>query len=289
MRSPGRRVVLASLLLLSATLLASCAVAAPEAPPPGSSDSGMMGGSAGEGMASGVIAAASNASITVGTRPATSAGIVVGRVLAPSDGWIVVRSVSTPEAVLGRAPVKAGETRDATVRLDRLDGPAVRVALHVDRGVRGKFDFDPILTERNMDKAVFADSAPIERTVQVSGYGVEASPNSVLILVSDQSAAIGGITVRYLLTPRPSWVCVNLVEGGLPARRIGLVSRSAGEWQEFLVPLDARSPRGEVLVTVVADDGVPGRFEYDERDPLGSADRPLLSAGVVVSQRIALR
>lgn len=282
----GRALVAA--LLLGMALLAACAAPAPEVPAPGSGDAGMMGGGSGADMASGVIAAASNASITLGAYSVSRGGLAVERVLAPADGWIVVRSVTSPGAVLGRVPVEAGESRDITVPLTIIDGSAVRVALHVDRGVRGAFDYDAILPERSMDKPVFADSRPIERTVAVPGYGVEAPPNSALILVSDQTVTLGVLRVRYLLVPGPSWVCVNLVEDGLPGRRIGLVSRQAGESQEITVPL-ARDSQGLVEVTVFADRGTVGQFDYDRNDPLGSQDRPYLSAGVVVSQRVLLK
>jgi len=163
-----------------------------------------------------------------------------------------------------------------------------RSALHVDRGVRGAFDYDAVVPERSMDKPVFADSLAIEGSVEVPGYGVEASPNSVLILVSDQTVVRGGLKVSYLLVPGPSWVCVNVVEDGVLGRRVALVSRQAGESQEITVPVP-RNLKGPVAVTVFADRGVAGTFEYDASDPLGSADRPYLSAGVTVSQRISLK
>lgn len=240
-------------------------------------------------MASGVIAAARNASITVGATPATSRGITIDRVLAPSDGWLVVRSDYQPGSVLGTVAVRAGETRAVTLPFTTLDGPRVRVALHVDRGVRGTFGFLPALPERNTDKPVFAEGLPIEATVEIPGYGVTAAPNSVLILVSDQKIGPEGLSVSYLLAPGPCWISVNLVENGLPGRRIGLTARGAGESQEIHIPLDVGSVKGELLVTVFADRGLPNRFDYDPRDPLGSPDRPYLSAGVPVSQKVVAK
>ena len=288
MGARARFATYSALLVLSASLLVACTqpAAEPAAPAP---SGGMMGGSGGGDMASGVIAAAANASITVGATPATSRGIPIDRVLAPADGWLVVRSLSEPGAVLGRVAVSAGETHAVIVPVSTLDGPRVRVSLLVDRGIRGEFGFDPNLPERNTDKPVFADELPVEALVDIPAYGVTASPNSVLILVEDQRIGPDGLNVRYLLAPGPYWICVNVIEDGLPGRRIGLLGRGGGESQEVYVPLEVPSVKGKLLVTLFADEGTRDRFDYDPTDPLGSKDRPYLSAGIQVSQVIIAR
>jgi len=127
---------------------------------------GMDSGSA-EGMATGVIAASANATLTPVASAVSSGALTLERVVAPDDGWIVVRSTTFPGAILGSAPVRAGETRGVRVELDNLDDVAVRVALHVDRGTRGTLEFDPLSPATPLDKPVFADGLPVERRVEV--------------------------------------------------------------------------------------------------------------------------
>jgi len=67
-----------------------------------------------------------------------------------------------------------------------------------------------------------------------------------------------------------------------------LASRPQGEWHDVAVTLDEPAATGPVAVTIYADRGVVGRFEHDESDPTGSADRPYTSAGVLVSGRVDL-
>jgi hypothetical protein len=136
-----------------------------------------------------------------------------------------------------------------------------------------------------LDKPVVVDGKPLEERLALSSYGVEVIANSALILVEDQSLKAGAMSIRYLLLPTPAWVCVNLVEDGLPGRQVGLVKRPAGESQQVNIPVEGSGPR-QLLVTVMADRGRSGAFEYSTADPLGSVDQPLKSAGVVVSQRI---
>ena len=250
----------------------------------------MMGGSQGEsaGMLGGAVAAPKSASLELAKNPSTSDGVIVSRVLAPADGWVVVRSATAPGAVLGKTWVPKGPSRDVVVKLTAADGADVRVALHVDQGTRRRFEFDPVRPESTLDKPVTVEGKPVEQRLALTAYGVEAVANSVLLLAEDQPATGGKLTVRYLLLPGPAWISVNRIEGGLPGKRIGLLSRPAGESQEISVPLE-NTNAGEVAVTVFADRGTPGVFDFSPSNPQGSADQPYKSAGVVVSKRITNR
>jgi hypothetical protein len=250
---------------------------------------GMGMGGSGSAMVSGVVAASGSATLAPGAVADASGALTIPRVVSPGSAWIVVRSASAPGGVLGAALVPAGESRDVKVRLATLDGARVRIALHADRGTPGVFEFDPASPERSLDKPVYVDNLPIEREAAIGGYAVEAVPNSVLLMVEDQRSPVGALRVRYLLLPGPAWISVNLVEKGLPGRRVGLLARPAGESQEIDVPLDAPAGPGGLAVTVFADRGRIGTFEYDAADPLGSTDRPYSSAGVVATQRIRIR
>jgi hypothetical protein len=272
--------------LLLIALLAGCATAEPAADNGAEATGGGMGAEAeGGGMPAGGIAAGKNASLTLGPNASTAQGVRVKTLLAPADGWVVVRSASAPQSVLGKKRVPKGPSRDILVKLDAAEGADVRVAFHADEGIRGEFEFDPERPELSLDKPVVVDGKPLEARLTLDNYGVEAVANSVLILVENQSVRGGTLTIRYLLLPAPAWISVNLIENGLPGRQVGLILRPSGESQQVIVPVKGVDS-GQLVVTVFADAGRIGAFEFSIADPLGSTDQPFKSAGVVVSQRI---
>ena len=278
-------------LLLLSLALAGCAAAQPEAGQDAAATGGMgMGGSAeGDvGMLGGAVASSEDASITLGPNAAGSSGVTVSKVLAPADGWVVVRSSNATGPVLGKTWVPKGPSSDVVVKLDAADTADVRVALHVDQGAKRQFEFDPARAELSLDKPVVVDSRPLEERIALTGFGAEVLGNSVLMLVEDQAVKDGTITVRYLLLPQPGWITVNTAENGLPGERVGLQFRPAGESQEVVVPVDGAVP-GEHFVTVHTDSGQAGSFEFAPSSPMGSPDQPFKAAGVIVSKRITLR
>ena len=70
---------------------------------------------------------------------------------------------------------------------------------------------------------------------------------------------------------------------------MGFLSRPAGEFHQVTVPIQGARPKDEVLVTVLADQGVVGRYEPATDDALHAVDRPWVSAGVIASQRVRLK
>jgi hypothetical protein len=273
---------------LSALALACAGCAGAPVPAKGASGMGMGAEPAAGGMVAGVVAASRDASMSAPAFDPASGALTVSRVLAPEDGWLVVRSASAPGGVLGFAAVSKGESRDVPLRLTAIDGRKVRVALFVDRGARGVLDFDADRVGSSLDKPVFVDGAPIESTVALLGWGAEADPNTALIMVENQVAA-ANLDIAYLLVPAPSWIEVRRVEQGVPTERIGLLLRPAGEFHKVAVPIAGARPGDELLVTVLADQGVPGRFEPAAGDALRGVDQPWVPAGVATARRIRLK
>jgi hypothetical protein len=280
------RTLTCALALALALTLAGCAAT----PAPNGAPVAGMGMGSGESvdMASSVIAAARNASMGPVSFDASTGVITVTRVTAPEDGWIVVRSATAPGGVLGSAPVRTGQNRSVRVSLKTIDGARVLVALHVDRGARGTLEFDPSQLAAPLDKAVIVEGVPIESSLILAGWGAPAIPNSALIMVEDQKAG-PTLLVAYLIVPGPSWIEVRLLEKGVPTRRIGVISRSAGEFHRVDVPIAGARPKDRLIITAFADRGIPGVFEPASGDPFLGIDQPWVSAGSVICQRITLR
>jgi hypothetical protein len=239
-------------------------------------------------MGSGVIAASRDASMSVPVFRPGSGTIEVASVLAPTDGWLVVRSTAPTSGVLGFTAVRKGENRDVVVPLKAIDGRQVRVQLFSDRGERGSLEFDPTRPSSALDKPILVGGAPVGFPLTLTGWGAAAIPNSVLLLVEDQKAG-PTLEINYLLVPAQSWIEVGRVVKGIPSQRIGLLMRPAGEFQRLQVPIQGARPNQELVVTVFADKGVLGRFEPGTDNPLLGVDQPWVSAGVIASQRIRLR
>lgn len=233
-----------------------------------------------------VVATARDATLTVAAGAVSSRGVMVSRVVAPVDGWVVVRSALSPGAVLGATWVPRGSSSDVLIRLTAAESELALLSLHVDRGKRKTLEYDPENAARSFDSQVNAGRDPVQLPLVLDRLGIEVEANSVLIQVEDQSLRERTLVVPYLITTAPSWISVNEVENGLPGIRIGLVSVGAGESQQIRVPLSETPVSDQVVVTVHADRGGPGLFDYSDADPLGSTDRPYSSAGVIVSKRI---
>jgi hypothetical protein len=283
---PAGRYVAALLAAgLACATLSSCAPSATGA----EGGAGMGMGGAGDSLMDGAVAASRDATLLVAPSTTAAGGLLVDRVIAPDHGWLVVRSTVAPGGVLGSTPVPPGLSENVRIELTRGDTIDVRVALHLDRGRQGLLEYDPASPANSLDRPVFADGRAVALPVALSDYALEVDPGSALLMVGDQLVGQRTLTVKYALLPAAAWLSVNRLEGGVPGQRIGLMSRPAGEWQEVKVPLDGPLERGSVVVTAYSDSGTRGRFDYSESDPLSSADKPLASAGVIVSQRAVVR
>lgn len=272
-----------------AMTLAACSPAAEE--PAAEAPAGGMGmGGGGEGgMVFGVVAAEGDAWLTFGPDTDRAGVVVVEKLLAPADGWVVVRSTAD-ESVLGYAHVAEGESEDVEVPLEWADGPAVTVSLHADMGVRGTFEFDPDRVERSADRVILVRRQPVTQPLTLSSYGVLAPSYTSSLLIGDQPGVTDSVYVPYARTPDDGgWISIRLVEDGRPTEVIGYESRGAHESFEFTVPIDGTRLTDELAVTLHADQGERGVFEYDSDDPFGSPDRPFLTAGDVVVEIIRVR
>jgi hypothetical protein len=92
-----------------------------------------------------------------------------------------------------------------------------------------------------------------------------------------------------LIVPAQSWIEVRRIEKGVPTTRLGVLLRPGGEFQHVKVPIKGAKPREELQVTILADNGIMGRFEPAGRSALDAIDQPWVSAGTVASQRVRLR
>ena len=113
-------------------------------------------------MVDGVVAAPDRAILEVGSASAVSSeGVMLARVVAPADGWVVVNSTISPGRPLGMTWVPKGESRNVRVRLTAVDGPRTSVSLHVDRGRARVWEFDSAAPSGKPRRAGLRRTAPL--------------------------------------------------------------------------------------------------------------------------------
>jgi hypothetical protein len=218
--------------------------------------------------------------------------LVVKRVLAPSDAWVVVHADDNgmPGERVGFKHISKGESLDVEVPLTGVKSEKVIVAVHADKGTPGELDFDMEKKTTSPDRPFFVDGKELAKEVAVRTFGVKAEQGQAAIEVSDQSAAAGTIAVDRAAAPGPAWVVVHLNNDGMPGKRVGYTAIPAGENRSVVVTL---TPGVELtdalLVAVHADRGVIGTLEFNMDDKVNSPDQPYFVDGKEVATKVSVK
>jgi len=218
--------------------------------------------------------------------------LVVKRVLAPSDAWVVVHADmdGEPGARVGLTRVKRGESLDVRVPLEGLTTPKVIVAVHADRGASGEFEFDMMNKEMSPDRPFFVNEAELAAAVTVRDFGVPASALEASLIASPQIDATKTITISRVQAPADSWVVVHLEkEDGAPGQRVGLLHVDAGETEDATIKIDPLPLTDNLIVALHADLGDPGLFNFDMDDTLSSLDQPYFVDGEELAIKVPLK
>jgi len=121
----------------------------------------------------GVVVAEGGAIIEVADQPGERERILVDRVVAPDDSWVVVHNTADegmPGPKVGITRVGKGESRDVAVELERDVEltPDLLVVMHADRGVRDRFEFDMEYFDKSPDKPYFIDGMKLAKTITIN-------------------------------------------------------------------------------------------------------------------------
>lgn len=238
----------------------------------------------------GYVASADDAQLEIGEDQLDTDELVVDRVLAPGDAWIVVHADDDgkPGMRVGLARIEKGESTDVKVELEDVTTPKVIVAVHADRGVKGEFDFDMMSPTMSPDRPYFVDEKELAQVVTVREFGVKADEGDAEVAVSDQEAD-GSITVDRALAPTGAWIVVHLDDEGAPGQRVGLLQIPAGLSEDVVVDLEPLALTDELFVAIHADRGEAGVFEFDMMDKINSPDQPFFVDGTEVAVKVSVR
>ena len=146
---------LVAALVLGALALAGCAATDTEASHP---TDGVWG----------YVAAADDAQLEISGN-ASANEVVVDRVLAPGDAWLVVHlnDDGKPGMRVGLQHVSEGESLDVAVALEDVTGSSLIIAVHADKGTADEFDFSMDDPAGSPDRPYFVDGAELAAVVEV--------------------------------------------------------------------------------------------------------------------------
>lgn len=116
----------------------------------------------------GYVAAETDAQLEISGTARTDE-LVVDRVLAPGDAWIVVHlnDDGKPGMRVGLQHVSKGESLDVPVALKDVTGDSLIVAVHADKGTAGEFDFSMDDPAGSPDRPYFVDAKELAVVVDV--------------------------------------------------------------------------------------------------------------------------
>jgi len=243
----------------------------------------------------GYVASADSAKLELAENQQDATELVVDRVLAPQDAWVVVHldNNGKPGMRVGLQHVKKGESTNVKVKLDKVGTPKVIVALHADRLNADKFDFDMMAPKMSADRPYFVDEKELAKVITVREFGVKTGTGTAAIEVADQPGAAGTLTVKRALVPADAtagaWIVVHLDDNGAPGNRVGLKHVAAGENLDVAVDLYPLPLTDKLFVAIHADRGDAGVFEFDMMDKVNSPDQPYFVDGNEVATAVSVR
>jgi hypothetical protein len=117
----------------------------------------------------GYVTTADQASLQIQPDQKGAGKLVVEKVVAPQDAWIVVHADDNgkPGMRVGLAHVGRGVSTNVEVRLKKLTTQKVIVALHADRATKNKFDFNMMAKEMSADRPYFVNRKEVAAVVTV--------------------------------------------------------------------------------------------------------------------------
>jgi len=117
----------------------------------------------------GYVASARDASLELAEAQPGATALDVACVSAPEPAWVVVHldDNGMPGKRVGLLHVDKGITTGVSVKLADLTGSRVIVAVHADKGVPGRFDFDMEQKLTSPDRPFFVGGMELARVVDV--------------------------------------------------------------------------------------------------------------------------
>jgi hypothetical protein len=244
-----------------------------------------------QGLVWGFVSAPKNAQLIADPQKSTVLSVNLSKVVAPEAAWVCVYNNDGGQVgdMVGQVRVERGTTKDVEIPLDSPKSDKVFVLMHADRGKPGVFEFDQLRKDESPDRPVFVGGSELVAPLTLKRYGVQAARGTARIAVFRQGSIGTTLTVGEIVAPANSWVVVQSMENGRPGTVIGVTPVPAGTVVDYPVALTSGPPRQDFAVTLFADAGVAGAFEFNPRSPISSADQPYYVDGAPVRSVVPVK
>lgn len=241
----------------------------------------------------GIVAREGTARIVVQDQPDGDRSITVKKVVAPTDGFVVVHQSDggMPGARIGYVAVEKGVSRDLKIKLDP-DVPMTAeliAAVHVDRGRRGVLEFDMENLERSADRPFFVNGKEVAKSFKAAEFGVSTSMGEAEVVVNDQPLG-ATVVIAKASAPSAAFVVVHKQRpDGMPGERVGFAAIREGTVSNVTVTLTRKlSGRNRLIAAIHVDADADGRLEFDAEDPVASPDQPFFADGMEVAEKFVV-
>lgn len=200
--------------------------------------------------------------------------LTIDQVLSQEPGWVVIRSSNDDGSnFLGYFAVGDGLSENLIVTIDPLQAsPMLRAVLHTDEGEVGAFEYP------GPDQPVRNDSEIVETIFEVDNQAILPA-----VTVSDQELSEEGLVmIDRVHATSPGWLALHIDEDGEPGKMLNFVAVTAGENENFFLPINWRVATPMLHAVLYEDRGEIEHFEDSETDPAVSIDGRLIKASFEV-------
>ncbi len=190
-------------------------------------------------------------SVTVSDQVVMDSNVVIGKVVAAQDGWIVIHAGDKNGTVLGHSPVKAGENDNVEVEIDLSKGtPTVSAMLHIDAGVIGTYEFP-------------GADVPVK---DASGNVVNVPFKIIGVDVDDQFVKdTKAVMINNIVAQVDGWIVIHA--GDKNGTVLGYAPIKAGLNQNVSVPLTDTADVTDMMTAMIhIDAGTIGKYEFPGAD-----------------------
>ena len=197
------------------------------------------------------VGAQASPSVTVGDQVVMDSTVVVSKVVAAQDGWIVIHAGDKNGTVLGHSAVKAGENDNVEVDIDLSKAtPTVSAMLHIDAGQIGVYEFP-------------GADVPVK---DASGNVVNVPFKIIGVDVDDQFVTdTKAVSINNIVAQQDGWIVIHATDKN--GTVLGHAPIKAGLNQNITVPLtDMTDLTGELTAMIHIDAGTIGTYEFPGPD-----------------------
>jgi hypothetical protein len=201
----------------------------------------------------GVSRAADAPAITVGDQVVQDSVVVIPKVIAAQDGWVVIHAGDKNGTVMGYEAVKAGENDNVQVDVDLSKGtPTISAMLHIDAGTVGKYEFP-------------GADVPVK---DASGAVVNVPFKIIGVDVDDQFVKTSKeVDINDIVAQQDGWIVIHATDKD--GTVLGYSAIKAGLNQNIKVDLskaDATKISEKLTAMIHIDAGTIGTYEFPGAD-----------------------